>query len=99
MILIKSLRIDVRVRKICAMRYYKLQSHILRNHLAAHVFYATDDKNTSYEAVVIGKDKKRVWASLEPSDSPLDTSDCDIITEKEYKGQYDLCIDIKTGIL
>ena len=72
------------------MKYYKLKKHILRVHIGAKItVYRTDNENTEFEAVVIGKDKKTPWAKIEQSDEPLDTMDCDEITKSEYDRIYD----------
>ncbi len=73
------------------MRYFQLHSHILRNHVGAKaVYYRVEDDMSEYETVVIGRNINEPWASLyPPSGCPFDPSDCDIITEKEYKDQYE----------
>lgn len=73
------------------MRYFRLHSNILRNHVGAeNVYFAVEDDLMDYETIVIGKNKVQPWASLHHSSGErFDTADCDEITEREYKRKYE----------
>lgn len=78
------------------MKYYKLNEHIVRTHLASWVYYRTDDDNSCHVAVAIGKNTVKPWAVIEEFDVPLDVSDCTIITKSHFNERYEYAIDLNT---
>ena len=71
------------------MKFYHLHDDVLRTHMAARVYYRTDDLNMEHQAVVIGHTKVNQWAKIEDFEEPLNLRDCDEITKKEYYDRYD----------
>ena len=78
------------------MKYYKLHDNVLRTHLAASVYYRTDDENTCHTAVAIGKNTVNPWAVIEEFDVPLDTDDCTIITKAYFSERYEYALELNT---
>lgn len=72
------------------MTYYELNEKALRKHLGAFkICFKVDNRGILVESVIIGRNIKVPWAIIEECQQRFDKSECNCITEKEYKSHYE----------